>query len=115
MSGSVSLAAKPTISTCSLALASFPFAKLRTVVFERVDLTDASFMEAQLDAVEFVDCKLAGVDFRGVKTKACAIRGASLEGILGVNSLRGITMPWPDVLHSAAALAAALGINVESE
>jgi hypothetical protein len=30
-------------------------------------------------------------------------------------SLRGVTMPWPDVLESAAAMAAALGIEIEGD
>jgi uncharacterized protein YjbI with pentapeptide repeats len=97
----------------SLALVSLAFSKLRRVVFERVDLAEASFLEAQLEGVTFIDCKLAGTDFRAVKLKGCAIRGTSLDGVVGVDSLRGIAMPWVDVLDSAAALAAALGINVE--
>jgi uncharacterized protein YjbI with pentapeptide repeats len=97
----------------SLALVSLAFSKLRHVVFERVDLAEASFLEAQLEGVTFIDCKLAGTDFRGVKLKGCAIRGTSLDGVLGVDSLGGIALPWVDVLDSAAALAAALGINVE--
>ena len=97
----------------SLALASLAFSKLRDVIFERVDLAEASFMDAQLESVTFIDCKLVGTDFRGVKLKSCAIRGTSLDGILGVDCLRGAAMPWVDVLDSAGALAAALGINVE--
>lgn len=99
----------------SLALASFAFAKLRNVVFERVKLTDASFMEAHLERVVFIDCELGGSDFRGVKLKDCAIRGTPLDGILGVESMRGLAMPWPDLLASAAALAAGLGIDVEPD
>jgi len=34
----------------SLALASLAFSKLRAVVFERVDLAEASFMDAQLES-----------------------------------------------------------------
>jgi uncharacterized protein YjbI with pentapeptide repeats len=98
----------------SLALASLVFSKLRDVVFERVDLTETSFMEAQLESVAFIDCKLGGTDLRGVKLKGCTVRGASLDGVLGVDSLRGLTMPWMDILDSAGALAAALDINIES-
>jgi hypothetical protein len=43
---------------------------------------------------------------------ACTIRGTSLEGVIGIESLRGLSMPWVDVLESASALAAALGINI---
>jgi uncharacterized protein YjbI with pentapeptide repeats len=97
----------------SLSLASLAFSKLKDVIFERVDLSEASFMEAQLENVTFIDCKLAGTDFRRAKLKSCVIRGTSLDGILGVDSLRGVTMPWVDVVDSAAALAAALGVSIE--
>lgn len=98
----------------SLELASFASATLHNVVFERVNLADASFMGARLQAVAFVDCRLAGADFRQARLTGCAIRGASLDGVLGVEALRGLRMPWPDMLASAAAMAAALGITVES-
>jgi uncharacterized protein YjbI with pentapeptide repeats len=97
----------------ALAVASLAFAKLRNVVFERVDLAEVSFMEARLESVAFVDCKLVGADFRGAKQKVCAIRGTPLEGILGTDWLEGIRMPAADVLASAPALAAALGIVIE--
>ena len=72
-------------------------------------------MHARLESVAFVDCRLDGADFRHAKVAGCAIRGASLDGVLGVESLRGLRMPWPDVLASAGALAAALGIDVEPD
>jgi uncharacterized protein YjbI with pentapeptide repeats len=99
----------------SLELASLASARLRNVSFERVNLAEASFMHARLEAVEFVDCKLAGADFRGASVRACAIRDASLDGVLGVDSLRGLRMPWSDAIASAGAMAAALGIVIEDE
>lgn len=99
----------------TLALASFAFAQLRNVVFEGVKLTGASFMEARLERVEFVNCELFDSDFRGVRLKDCAVRGAPLDGILGIASMQGLAMPWADVLASAAALAAGVGITIESE
>lgn len=99
----------------SLQLASFTSAALHNVVFERVNLAEASFMDARLEAVAFVDCRLEGADFRDARLSSCAIRGASLDGVVGVESLRGTRMPWPDVLSSAGALAAALGITIEQE
>ena len=97
----------------SLQLASFTSTALHNVVFERVNLAEASFTDARLEAVAFIDCKLAGADFRDARMSSCAIRGASLDGVVGVQSLRGTRMPWPDVLSSAGALAAALGITIE--
>jgi uncharacterized protein YjbI with pentapeptide repeats len=97
----------------SLQLASFASATLRNVVFERVNLTEASFMHARLESVAFVDCRLSGADFRHVTLAGCSIRGASLDGVLGVESLRGLRMRWPDLVASAGALAVALGIDIE--
>jgi uncharacterized protein YjbI with pentapeptide repeats len=96
----------------SLQLASFAWARLRHVVFERVNLTDSSFMGARLEDVEFIDCTLGGADFRQAAIRGAAIRGASLTGVLGIESMAGLRMEWTDVLASAAELAAALGITV---
>ena len=101
------------ISNTSMTLVSFARAGLQSVVFDGVNLAEASFMDARMNSVAFVNCNLAGADFRGAKIKSCAIRGSSLDGVLGIESLRGLTMPWPDLLESAGALAAAVGIKVE--
>ena len=71
-------------------------------------------MQARLEAVEFLNCKLAGADFRGATVGGCAIRGTSLEGVLGVDSMRGLRIPWSDALASAGAIAAALGIVIRT-
>jgi uncharacterized protein YjbI with pentapeptide repeats len=97
-----------------LSLASFAFSELRDVLFERVNLREASFMEARLENVSFIDCQLEGADFRGVRLKSCVMRGSTLESVTGVESLRGLTMPWADVVSSAGALATAAGIEIES-
>jgi uncharacterized protein YjbI with pentapeptide repeats len=99
----------------SLELASFAGTTLRSVRFERVNLSEVSFQYARLEMVEFVDCRLTGADFRRAKLRSCAIRGASLESVVGVDSLRGLQMPWEDVLASAGALASALGIAIEDQ
>lgn len=103
------------VRASSLKLASFAFARLRRVAFEEVDLTEASFMQAHLEQVAFSKCSLTCVDFRGAKFKDCVIRGSSLDTIIGIDSLAGVTMPWPDLLASAAAMASALGITIETD
>jgi uncharacterized protein YjbI with pentapeptide repeats len=97
----------------SMAYASFAHSQLQRVVFERVILRDVSFLEATLRSVSFVDCELAGADFRGAKLEACMMSGTTLEGVTGVESLGGLTMAWPDLVASAAALASALGIAAQ--
>ena len=99
----------------NLTLASFARTRVRSAVFERVDLSEASFMDARLEWVLFSDCALRGADFRGATLKDCAIRGSSLDGVLGIDSLAGVAMPWTDLVASAAALATALGIVIEPD
>lgn len=99
----------------TMMLGTFGHSRLERVVFEEVNLRDASFAEARLDAVSFVGCELAGADFRGAALRDCHMRGSSLDGVLGIESLRGLTMPWPDLVASTAALASALGIAVEED
>jgi uncharacterized protein YjbI with pentapeptide repeats len=99
----------------TMMLCSFAHSTLRHVEFENVNLCAASFLETRLESVSFSGCDLTGADFRGTRLKECAIRGSSLDGIVGVESLRGLTMPWSDLVGSVGALAAALGIGVEGE
>lgn len=103
------------VADCSLELASFAGARLRDVSFAHVNLSEVSFQEARLERVEVVDCELAGADFRRASLTECRIRGASLDGVLGIEALRGVSMPWNDVVASAAALAAGLGIQIDEE
>jgi len=103
------------ISDSSLELASFAGARLRDTVFERVNLSEVSFQEARLDNVEFIDCELPGADFHRARTAGCVIRGSSLDGVTGLDGLRGVRMPWTDVLASAAALAGAAGIEIAED
>jgi uncharacterized protein YjbI with pentapeptide repeats len=97
----------------TMMLASFASAGLERVLFEGVNLREASFAGARMRHVTFDGCDLTGADFRGASLRECAIRSATLDGVLGIESLRGVTMPWPDVVASAGALAAALGIEIE--
>jgi uncharacterized protein YjbI with pentapeptide repeats len=98
---------------CMLSLGSFAFAELRDVTFERVNLREATFIDARLEDVSFIDCQIEGADFRGVTLHNCLMRGSSLEGVVGVASLRGLTMPWSDLVASTGALAGAAGIAIE--
>ena len=99
----------------TLMLASFERSRLLHVVFEEVNLRDVSFSGAFLEGVSFSGCDLAGADFRGARLRDCVLRGGSLDGVAGIDSLRGLSMPWPDLVASAGALAGALGIAVLEE
>jgi len=99
----------------TMMLASLAQTTLRRVAFKDVNLREASFAQARLISVTFDDCDLRGADFRGVSLVDCTMRGTTLDGVAGVESLRGLTMPWTDLVGSVGALAASLGISVEEQ
>ncbi|MBJ7331474.1 MAG: pentapeptide repeat-containing protein [Solirubrobacteraceae bacterium] len=101
------------ISDATLMLASFGHTRMHRVVFDGVNLREASFVGADLRGVVFDGCAMEGADFRNAKLTGCTLRGATLDGVLGVEFLRGLSMPPADIVESAAALAGALGIEVE--
>jgi uncharacterized protein YjbI with pentapeptide repeats len=103
------------ITASSMSLASFAYGRIESCVFDSVDLREAVFMQTTLVRVAFLDCDLTGADFRGARLDACRLRRTRLTGILGADSLRGLSMPWADVLDAAGVFAAALGVEIEPE
>jgi uncharacterized protein YjbI with pentapeptide repeats len=97
---------------CRIDLASFGGARLQRVSFEECDLSQTDFLEAELDGVRFTGCQMAATDLRGAKLRRCELRSNRLEGLLGVDRLRGCAMPWVDIVGAAGLWAQALGISV---
>jgi hypothetical protein len=101
----------------------------------RIRLRESELRGVRIDAdhapgLELVDvvlrgCSLTNVDAREGFLRRVVVQGSRLVGfglsggeaadlsVLGVDSLRGLQMPWEDVLASAGALATALGIAIE--
>jgi uncharacterized protein YjbI with pentapeptide repeats len=100
------------MSDCRVDLASFADAGLEQVVFERCLLAQADFQDARLRCVRFADCDLSEVDLSGARFDRCELRGCTLDGIRGAERLRGVAMPWEDIVASAGTFAAALGVSV---
>jgi uncharacterized protein YjbI with pentapeptide repeats len=101
-----------TIESSRVDLASFAGCRLERVSFIDCVLIQTDFLEAQLDAVRFTDCDLGEVDLRGARLRRCELRGCRLDGLQGVTQLRGVALPWPDLLGAAELFAQALGIEV---
>jgi uncharacterized protein YjbI with pentapeptide repeats len=93
-------------------LATFAATTFERVVFESCLLAQADFRDALLRSVRFDRCDLSEADLAGVRIDRCELHGCTLDGLSGVERLRGAAMPWPDVVGNAALLAAALGIRV---
>jgi uncharacterized protein YjbI with pentapeptide repeats len=100
---------------CRIDLATFAGTTFERVVFEDCRLTQTDFREALLRSVRFDRCDMTGADLLGVRIDRCELRGCTLDGLVGVERLRGAAMPWADVVGNAALLAGALGIRVLDE
>jgi uncharacterized protein YjbI with pentapeptide repeats len=99
-------------SDCRIDLSSFAATRLEQVVFERCLLMQADFQEAQLRAARFVDCDLTEADLAAARFDRCELRGCTIDGIRGADRLRGVSMPWEDIVAAAGTFAAAVGVSV---
>jgi uncharacterized protein YjbI with pentapeptide repeats len=97
---------------CRVDLTSFRFARLERVAFEGCRLEEADFYAATLISVSFAHCDLRGANFDGATFERSELRGCELDGLRGGERLRGVRMPWPDVVAAAGVFAAAIGIEI---
>ena len=79
----------------------------------RIDL--ATFAGTTFERATFDGCDLTEADLAGVRIDRCELRDCTLDGLTGLERLRGAAMPWADIVGNAALLAAALGIRVLDE
>ena len=100
---------------CRIDLATFAGTTFERVSFEGCMLAQAEFREALLRSVRFEHCDLTEADLTGLRIDRCELRACTLDGLAGVERLRGAAMPWADVVGHAGLLAAALGIRVLGE
>jgi uncharacterized protein YjbI with pentapeptide repeats len=100
------------LSDCRIDLSSFAATRLDQVVFERCLVMQVDFQEATLRAVRFVDCDLTEADVTQASFDRCELRGCTIDGMRGAERLRGIAMPWEDIVASAGTFAAAVGVTV---
>jgi uncharacterized protein YjbI with pentapeptide repeats len=78
-------------------------------------MTESDFYEAQLSSVMFTDCDLTGATLTGATSTGIEMRGCDLTSTHSPERLRGVRMPWPDVIRTAGEFAAGIGIEVLEE
>jgi uncharacterized protein YjbI with pentapeptide repeats len=100
-----------TFSGCRLDLASFRFANIDSVLFHRCRMEGSDLYDAQITSATFVDCDLTEVGLTGATFDRSEMRGCDLSGARNPEQLRGIRMPWVDIIRAAGELAAAVGIE----
>lgn len=96
-------------------LAAFRMSRFERVVFRDCQLQELDLVEAQLSSVVFERCDLSGADLGHATFRRSQMRDCRLDGLIGAERLRGVSMPWPDVVGQAAAFAAALGVGIIEE
>lgn len=97
---------------CRADMLAFAGSKLERVRFATCDLSQLDLQEAQLRAVVFEECDLRGADLSGARFEAVELCGCRLDGVRSAHALRGVRMPWADVLENAALFAGACGVEV---
>jgi uncharacterized protein YjbI with pentapeptide repeats len=100
---------------CRIDLATFAGTTFERTVFDDCLLAQTDFREGLLRSVRFDRCDLTEVDLTGLRIDRCELRDCMLDGLTGLERLRGAAMPWADIVGNAALLAAALGIRVLDE
>jgi uncharacterized protein YjbI with pentapeptide repeats len=97
---------------CRLDLAAARLSKFERVLFSDCRLDELDLYGAQLQDVLFERCALREATISGVKSKRVELRGCDLTGLRGAEALRGMRMPWNDVLENAPLFAAVAGVEI---
>jgi uncharacterized protein YjbI with pentapeptide repeats len=101
-----------TFADCRLDLVGLRMAKLERVVFRDCRMAECDLYGASLTDVLFEHCELREATFSTATLKRVELRNCDLSGLRGVEALRGVRMPWNDVLENAPLFAIALGIEI---
>ncbi len=101
-----------TFAECRLDLAGLRFGRLERVVFRDCRMGEADFYGATLKDVLFERCELREASFSSISVEGVELRGCDLVGVRGAESLRGVRMPFNDVLANAVLFASVAGIAI---
>jgi uncharacterized protein YjbI with pentapeptide repeats len=104
-----------TFADCRIDLASLRFAQLERVVFRDCPMSECDLYGARLTDVLFERCDLREATLEGATAERLELRGCTLDGLRGVEALRGARMAWHDVLQNAPLFARALEIQILEE
>lgn len=101
-----------TVQGCRAELLSLGASRLDRVHFLDCELRQAFLQQASLRAVVFERCDLSEADLSGTRFAEVELRGCRLDGATGLRDLRGVAMPWQDIVGNAGIFAAACGVEV---
>ncbi len=118
MSGAILTSSKlrdVTVAECKADEMSMRMAAAERTVLERTMLRDADFYSARLESCRLFDCDLTGVQFSKTVFTDVRLHGSTLDGLRGIESIRGVTID-PQQMHDfTLSLLAAHDIAVDSD
>jgi uncharacterized protein YjbI with pentapeptide repeats len=97
---------------CRVNLAAARLSTFERVVFSDCRLEELDLYGSRLKDVLFERCVLREATLSAVTVERVELRGCDLAGLRGAEALRGIRMPWNDVLENAPLFAAVAGIEI---
>jgi uncharacterized protein YjbI with pentapeptide repeats len=97
---------------CRLDLASARLSTFERVVFSECRLEELDLYGSRLKDVLFEGCVLREATISAVKSERVELRGCDLTGLRGAEAMRGMRMPWNDVLENAPLFASVAGIEI---
>jgi uncharacterized protein YjbI with pentapeptide repeats len=101
-----------TFEECRLDLSLFRFANLERVRFEDCRMEETDFYETSLTSVVFNRTDLTNASLARASLSRCEMRESELSAIGNPERLRGVAMPWADVVRAAGTLAVGLEIHI---
>ena len=97
---------------CGADMAAFRHTRLDRVTFEGCNLREADFTGVRAERLRFLDCDLRGAAFHHAQLTESELRRCRLDGVEGVEGLRGAAVEMEQLVELAPALAQALGIGL---
>jgi len=97
---------------CRLDLVGLRLAQLERVVFRDCRMTECDLYGASLTDVLVDRCELREATFSGARLERVELRECNLAAVRGAEALKGVRMPWNDVLANAPLFATTLGVEI---
>jgi uncharacterized protein YjbI with pentapeptide repeats len=101
-----------TFNNCKLELVNLRFSRLENVLFENCVIDDVDFYDAKLKNVHFINCTINEITFASARMMSVDISQSTIQGIKGINSLKGVTISYDQLMQFAPSFAAEFGIKV---
>lgn len=102
-------------TSCRLDFAILAAARIDRVIFRDCVITEATLEQAQLRDVRFESCDLTRSSLGQSTHTRVELHGCRLAEVRSLADLRGVAMPYPDLVDQAVNLAGALGIRVATD